>query len=274
MAKIKLIALDLDGTVFNEQKMITQRTRDAIVAAIRKGVVVIPATGRPQAGLPQSFLEIPGVRYALVSNGAAIVDLANEEYIYTDLLTPEDCLRILGLVPHDEVMSEFYVRGTGYTTKEKFALVDQYAPSPVYAEYIKKTRVTVESLEEFLKQDRPPVEKIHLLFLSMQTRQTMREQLEGLGDYLITTAVRNNLEINSATANKGNGILELGKILGIQQDEIMACGDGGNDFDMIAAAGLGVAMENADPRLKEIADFVTLSNEQDGVAVAIEKFVL
>ena len=84
--EIKLIALDLDGTTFNSEKVITERTREAIAEAIKKGVIVMPATGRQKTGLPESFTSIPGVRYALTSNGGAVVDLWEDSMIYADFI--------------------------------------------------------------------------------------------------------------------------------------------------------------------------------------------
>jgi hydroxymethylpyrimidine pyrophosphatase-like HAD family hydrolase len=89
-----------------------------------------------------------------------------------------------------------------------------------------------------------------------------------------TSALGNNVEVNAVGADKGLGLLKLGEILGISRDEIMACGDGTNDSSMILAAGVGVAMGNAVDEVKAIADYITLTNDEDGVAKAIEKFVL
>ena len=83
-----------------------------------------------------------------------------------------------------------------------------------------------------------------------------------------------NLEINAPGVNKGMGLIQLGRLLGIEREEIMACGDGNNDLMMLKEVGFGVAMANGADEVKEVADYITLSNEEDGVAAAIEKFVL
>ena len=270
---IKLIGLDLDGTVFNNKKEITARTKEAILRAIDEGVVVVPTTGRPRAGLPKEFIEIPNIRYAITSNGASIIDLSTGESVYQNLMSAEMVYGILDSLPTDVIMTEVYIKGFGYAEQNKLDHLEKYTPSEQYAAYIRSSRNPVDNICKFVKETQLPIEKIHLLFAEPETKTNTLKQLQNVSDIYITTGISNNLEINSKTANKGNGLLELGKILGIKQQEIMACGDSGNDYDMIVAAGLGVAMENADDRIKAAADFVTASNEEDGVAYAIERFV-
>lgn len=274
--KIRMIGLDLDGTVFNEAKEITQPVREAIEAAIDRGVVVLPATGRPRTGLPEAFLSIPGVRYALTSNGAAIIDLATEERIYEDCI---DAVVAAGLVERMlgyEGLAETYMDGQCYSDRNNFdQAMDFYDISEPLKVYMRKTRILVDHLPEFIADMKRPVEKLHMLFGDMDVRAQAFEGLRGAyPDYNITSAVSVNMEINAPTCNKGSGLIALGKVLGIAPEEIMACGDSGNDYPMICAAGFSVAMGNAEEKIKQAADFVTKTNEEDGVAWAIRRFVL
>ena len=95
-----------------------------------------------------------------------------------------------------------------------------------------------------------------------------------LGNLSISDSMGTNLEINAPGVNKGMGLIQLGRLLGIEREEIMACGDGLNDLAMLRAVGFGVAMANGNEEVKKYADYVTGSNDEDGVAKAIEKFVL
>lgn len=109
MQQIRLVALDLDGTVFNDQKEITPRTLAAIQAALQKGVVVLPATGRTVAGVPDQFINIPGVRYALTSNGASVVDLQTQEKLVNLPFDAALAQRAYDVVaPFGGMMSIFY----------------------------------------------------------------------------------------------------------------------------------------------------------------------
>ena len=118
------------------------------------------------------------------------------------------------------------------------------------------------------------VDKIQALFTSVEDRDAARKDIEEVPGIEITGALPMNLEINAAGVNKGKAMIELGKVLGISREEIMAFGDGNNDLKMLKEVGTGVAMENAIPSLKEAADYVTLSNDEEGVAKFIEKYVL
>ena len=111
--KIRMIGLDLDGTVFNNEKMITEHTREVLAEAIRQGVVVLPATGRPECGLPEQFLAIPGVRYALTSNGARIIDLVKRKVIYSQLLPWETAAAVIDEVNTWEHSWSVHVRRRG-----------------------------------------------------------------------------------------------------------------------------------------------------------------
>lgn len=117
------------------------------------------------------------------------------------------------------------------------------------------------------------LDKVHAIFANSEEVKAARKRLEEL-DVVISGSIGSNLEMNAPGVHKGEGLLILGKLLGIEREEIMACGDGGNDLEMIKTAGLGVAMDNATDEVKAAADYITCSNEEDGVAKAIEKFVL
>ena len=120
-----------------------------------------------------------------------------------------------------------------------------------------------------------PVDKIQALFVSQEEkRAAFAEVKEKVPELAVCGALYNNLEANAKEARKGIALMKLGEILGISRDEIMACGDGSNDIEMIREAGLGVAMSNSIDEVIEAADYVTLSNDEDGAAKAIEKYVL
>lgn len=275
MNKIRMIGLDLDGTVFNNNKEITLRTRQAMEAAIRQGVVVLPATGRPRSGLPEEFLKIPGVRYALTANGGRIVDLQTEQPIYECLIPWEMTQEIIEELDACKDGSwEVYYDGVCYVDKDAYTFVQHPDMTPAMIEYIKKSRIFKPDLREHMRKNKIGVEKLHMVFPNTEKRNRMMEQLKRHKDLDISFATSFNLEIIYAKSGKGNGLLELGKILGIKQEEIMACGDAPNDWDMLKKAGVAVVMDNADEETKKLASFVTKSNEEDGVAYAIEKFVL
>lgn len=198
MSKIKLVAMDLDNTLLDSEKQISKHTEEVLKEAIRRGVYIVPATGRIFKAIPEFLRDIPGVRYAVCCNGATVYDQ---------------------------------------------------------------------------KEDKIGIEKISVFFDDMEERETARQELIEKNIASVSSSLGNNIEINQIGCDKGDGLLHLAEQIGLSMDEVMACGDAGNDTMMIKAVGTGVVMENGQPDLKEIADFVTKTNNEDGVAYAIEKLV-
>ncbi len=142
-------------------------------------------------------------------------------------------------------------------------------------EYMRTTRRRVPDVEAMFHEKKMAVDKLQALFRDTETRDlAMKEVKEKVQGAAVTSALGNNIEANGEDAQKGIALLKLGEILGIKKDEIMAFGDGSNDMDMIRRVGFGVAMENGIDEIKEAADYITVTNDEHGVAKAIEKFVL
>lgn len=274
--EIKLIALDLDGTTFNSDKIITERTKKAIAAAIEKGVIVIPATGRPKNGLPESFISISGVRYALTSNGGSVVDLKEDKMIYGDFIPYQTACRVIDKLLKIDALIEFYHGGIAYADQASYdkALHAYHNFPDWFKEYIKTSRTPVNDLRERVYSGKFNIEKMLASFNDMSLRQKLFDEMHDDPELSVVFGNSFNVEITAATANKGHTLLKFGEKLGITADQIMVCGDTMNDRTMFEAAGLAVAMGNADEDIKAMADDITLSNDEDGVAAAIEKYIL
>lgn len=276
---IKLIGLDLDGTVFDDDKKISYRTMNAIKKAIEKGIIVVPATGRPIIGVPNEILTLEGIEYALTANGAAIYKLHPKRCIFHDCLEEHMCADIITMLNKYDVMADAFIDGMGYVEKAKQDKNMDYSMPEVIRKYILATRKAVPNLVEFIINHSRPVEKLTVNFKtredgSLSWKEEIQKELEQFSQLTVVSGISTNLEITKDTATKGNGLLELGKQLGIDKEQIMACGDSGNDKEMLEKVGFGVAMENASEDVKLVADYITKSNQEDGVAFAIEQFVL
>lgn len=272
--QIKMIGLDLDGTVLTDKKELTPRTIKAIEQAIRVGVIVLVATGRPWMGIPEELRSFPGMRYALTSNGARVIDTETGKVIEECLLSPELAKKTLEICGKYDTLLEVYFDGQGYGQREKMERVERYHKNPNMWEYTRKTRIPVEDVFGLVERENRGLDKVQALFADMDERRLAWEELETVEGLEPVGSLKYNIEVNAAGVNKGTGLVNLGKILGIRREEIMACGDGDNDTIMLREVGFGVAMANAEEQVKEAADYITLSNEEDGVAEAIEKFVL
>lgn len=272
---IRMVGLDLDGTLLNSNKVFTEYSKEVITKALRQGVIVLPATGRPATGIPKEVMEFPGIRYALTSNGARVLDLQDEKVLYERLISYEAGGRLLEILKKYDALLEIYYDGTGYAAERDLDRVERYMPSAPMVNYILNTRQPVEDVFEMYHREHRPLDKIQALFASQEDkREAFKEVGEKLPEITICGALHNNLEANAKEARKGVALVKLGELLGIPREEIMACGDGSNDIEMIREVGFGVAMSNAIDEVKEAADYVTLSNDEDGVARVIEKYVL
>ncbi len=266
---IKLIGLDLDGTTLNDKKEITPRVRAAIEGAIRAGIVVLPATGRVRTSIPPEFLAIPGVRYALCANGALVYNLSTGETLISDCFSRQTALALYELLAGTNTLLGVFVGGEVCSGPYDFSsLHGQYDEELI--RYLQATRKTVSNVRQLILESPLPVEKISMLFPRMEDRAVVLRMLEGRSDCQLTASMPNNLEANAAGVNKGDALLKLGRLLGFERSQVMAVGDGLNDAEMLEKVGWGVAMANSMPETLAVADWVTASNEEDGVAVAIE----
>lgn len=276
------IGLDLDGTVFNNKKQISDKVIDSIKSAIDFGFVVAPVTGRPTNGLPVEFMEIPGVTYAITANGATALrftDYKNNEFeiLHSDLMKEDKVIEILEILEDYVCVPDCFVNGRGHMPTYAKEMVPRLGLTKEMTEYILSLRDFYDDLKDYVRDIHDTVEKITINFYlnedGLVEKERAREALLKVKDIKIVSGAKHNLEINNSTVGKGEGILRLCEKLSIPKERTCAIGDDENDLDMIVKTGFGVAMDNASDEIKKQADFVTLSNEDDGVAMAIERFI-
>ncbi|MDR1801611.1 MAG: Cof-type HAD-IIB family hydrolase [Lachnospiraceae bacterium] len=272
-SKIKMIAMDLDGTLLTGVKEITPRTREVLLRASKAGYMILAATGRPASGIPKVIAEFPGIRYAVTSNGARIVDLIENKVLSQHLLSYESAAFLIDLLKDYDALSEIYYDGLGFVEESQFRRLEHYFRKAAHINYFRTTRLSVPNLMEKFEAEHRDLDKFQAVFVNESDRDEVIEILKDRPDVECSSSLENNIEVNGGGVHKGMALIELGEILGIKKDEILAFGDGTNDRLMISEVGIGVAMGNADITVKEAADYVTLSNEEDGVAAFLEKFI-
>ncbi len=269
---IRLIALDMDGTVLLEDKTISPRTKAAITAALAQGVQVVPATGRAGNGILPEFLEVARSRYAITANGARVVDLQTGECLLEALMPQDIAIVAFDALQKYECVLDMFQDGKGYSTKENLALNNRLLPKNLL-EYVNSTRYVVEDMRTFLLEQTKGIEKWTMFFADDADRVKAWAEMQALGFEPVSSLPR-NMELSAPGVSKGHALSVLAEKIGVPMCQTMACGDGGNDLAMIVQAGIGVAMENGMEAVKAAADYVADSNENDGVAKAIERFVL
>ncbi len=271
--RIKMIALDMDGTLLNDEKEITPYTKEVLEKAMEEGVVVLACTGRPVTAIPVEFSVLKGVKYAISSNGSRILDVEEDKVLFEQLLDGEDTMKLVSIVEKYDTYREVFWDGRGYSTKQMEEKLSCYLSEPM-CNYIRNTRIFVEDLNSLIREKNRGCDKLHIAFADMEERSHAIQEILELGAFELESAMEKSIEITAPGINKGTGIIRLGKILGIEKEEIMAVGDGMNDVSMLREVGFPVAMSNGVEEVKGLAKYITESNNEDGVAKAIEKFVL
>ncbi len=271
--KIRLIALDLDGTLLNSQKDLSRRNEKALMKCVEKGIYVVPCTGRIWNGMPDFIRQFPGIRYAITVNGAMVEDVEKHQVLSEEKMHWVQAKEILELARDFATMYDVYVDGQGIGELRFMENMDRYGLSPELQKMIRRTRKAVEDLPSEVARLGRPVEKVNYFFYDSEERGRARKALLARGDVVVSSSFPNNLEINAPGATKGGALLRLAAYLGIDPKQTMGFGDGENDMTLIQEAGIGVAMGNAVDALKAKADYVTGNNDEDGVAAALEHFI-
>lgn len=272
--KTRMIGMDLDGTLLTTQKELTPYTKDVLKRAVDQGIIVMPATGRPLGGLPKELLNFPGIVYAVTANGGRVVDIRTGESLYECLVPADVASQIMDVFEHYDTLREIYYDGMGFAQEDGLLQIEKYLDSAPMIEYLRSTRRSVPDIRAKLREENRGADKVQGLFVSVKDRDAAKEELKAVPGIEITGALEKNIEVNAKGVNKGKAMVRLGEMLGIRREEIMAFGDGLNDQQMLKEVGTGVAMSNAREEVKEAADHITLSNDEEGVARFIEEYVL
>lgn len=266
---IKLVAIDIDGTLLNSQHQITTEVHTAIQDAKKAGVKIVIATGRPISGV-RAILEELNLTdtgdYVITFNGGLVQDAATAEDVVKETLSYDDYLDIellarkLKLPMHASTKQGMYTanRNIGKYTIYESMLVD----SPVF--YRTPEEMADKEIVKIMLVDEPDIldEKIKLIPPSFFNK------------YNISKSAPFYLEITPKTASKGKAIQYLAEYLGLTLDQTMAIGDQENDRSMLEMVHNPVVMENGTAELKKIAKYITKSNQESGVAHAIREWVL
>ena len=267
--KYKLLVLDIDGTLTNEKKEITRHTKQTILRMQKAGVKVVLASGRPAYGVEPTARELELEQYGgfiLSYNGGRIVDCSTGRTIYEKTIPHKLMGGIYGQV-HDLNAALMTYEGDRIITEKP---QDAYVAKESFINKMK-----VKGVGNFLEYVTFPVVKC-LVAADGGYLATVEEKLKGyFGSQLsIYRSEPYFLEIMPKDIDKASSLERLRLLLGLEREGIAACGDGLNDISMIQYAGLGIAMANAQEAVKKVCDFVTKSNEEEGVAYAIDRFIL
>ena len=292
---IRLVALDLDGTLLNHEAKVTPRTLAALQAAADCGVAIVPTTGRPLGNLPPVVAQLPGVRYAITSNGAAVWDLGDDPLsaVYSrysnaaEHHTTEPVCLLHRLMPVETARAAFALfmeyRGgmgvfcNGYSVKDQ-ASVD-FAAARWARMHSTEARqpddgrfLVVRDLNEWMSRHAHEVEKQCLFFAEQEQVTEALQRFRAMPGIEVVQGSPENIEVTAAGVDKGEAVLALADQLGIDRAATLAVGDSENDRAMLEKAGVSAVMANGIPEVKALADYVSEADcDHDGVAEILEK---
>ena len=268
----KLVAIDIDGTLITDNKEVTPRTIETIKEASRKGIKVIICSGRSFYRL-EKYVEEVGLKKenqcSICFNGGMIVENTTKNIIYSQHLDTEEVKELIQLGKTLELPMMIYAKDTHYTEK----IPDIIKQNDKNLEGLNLKVVHFDEIN-FNKEENY-IYKVCFIDKPEKIKEKRKEiPKELIEKYEVTSSIPEYIEIVKKGIKKSEGIKAVMQIYGIKQEEVMAIGDGENDVEMLKFAGLGVAMENASDYVKGFADVITTSNNNDGVANAIEKYIL
>lgn len=292
----KLLVLDMDGTLLNENQKISKENIVAIGKAKQLGVKIVIASGRTIQGI-ENYLEeldlLSDDNYSVVCSGALVLNNTKEKIIQSNPLSYEEFNYVFDLVKQLDITLNMYsdesilIHSSNYFSR--FDAIANNLPLKImdFNALDKDTLITKIML---INEDLSMAEEMKALYpgiivkdISIQAKEGYNRELfkdisklpmEFLDKFTVSKVTPFNVEVMKKSANKRAGLEKLAEELKIKPHEIICIGDSGNDKQMIEYAGLGVAMGNAFPEIKEIADYVTFTNKENGVAHVIDKFIL
>lgn len=265
----RVLALDLDGTLTNSKKVITDKTKTAIKNAIEQDVSIVLASGRPVLGIQRladelRLSELGG--YILAYNGGHIIDCKTGKDIVR---------RIVPREYYQDICECAHTFGVNALTYDDFGVVAESEDAPYVIKEAYNNTIPirkVENLQRFVDYD---VTKFMIVGEPAKLEPALKcMQSKFKGKLSVFLSEPYFTEIGPLGVEKASALGHLLDYLGTNREHLMACGDGLNDIPMLKYAGFAVAMDNAYPETKAVADYISLSNEEDGVAYAINRFIL
>ncbi len=272
--KIRLAAFDMDGTLLNSRKELTQHTLEALREADRAGILLVPATGRYFAAMPEQIRTLPFLKYAIVLNGAEVRDVRAGKSIVQYYLPNDGALELCAYLDTLPVLYDCYIEDHGYMTASHYEKIDTWIIDDRIRTFVKSIRSPVPCLKDKIRDYGKGLQKMQIFPGDPELRERLFQELPKRFPFLVLSAsCPENIELNAVGADKGSALRGLAAAIGLDLSETVSFGDGLNDIPMLQAAGTGVAMANAEPEVLAAADAVTLSCDEDGVAVYLENLI-
>lgn len=270
----KLIVVDMDGTLLNSQKEVSERNKKAVKEALNSGVNVAIATGRIYTSA-RFYAKLLGIYTPIIAcNGALIRDFRNNRPIYCNSIKQEDSINIAQICKKHNVYFHFYDDERFFVEKLGYTSLKYYQCDEKNAEEDQIHFVKIENTVDYLEKNDIEILKFVIIDDNMEKLKNVKKELQEINTLEISKSWYNNIEVMTKGVSKGKAVGKLREIYQLKREEIIAFGDNYNDLSMKDYVGTFVAMGNGEEIVKQQAGFITTSNDEDGVAIGIEKLVL
>lgn len=268
---IRLVAVDVDGTLVTADQRVLPRVKDAVQLAVDHGIQLVLCTGRSAGECWYVLEQLPQIRYAVTYTGSMVQDLKTGAVLYHCPLQADDLRIIYDRLRQYDGLWSLFADGKVYNPRAQMAQFGRYYPEEL-RELFEHSHTYVDDMDRLIAERTEPVEKVYISYCSKEESARARAAAAKL-PYYATGAGFADLEVMNPATNKGLALGALAETLGIAQSEVLAIGDSSNDAAMLAYAGVGVAMANGEEPLKKSADRIAPSNEEGGVADILEMAV-
>lgn len=269
---VRLIAVDLDGTLLDGRNRIAGRSIRILQKALDMGIYVVPATGRCIGLLPKELQALVGLRYAVTENGALTWDFQKEQEWRRISLPPDQAAAVLKLTGGMNAYAEVFCHGQAYADIRCLDGIERSALGGNFIRYFTEDHNFLRDLDREWKL-LSEAEKVNLYFADSSDAERVRRCLETDRSISVSTSIGGNVEVAAAGADKGRALGELADMLLVDRKDILAFGDNENDLGMFKIAGTAVAMGNAGETIRAAADFVAGTNDELGAAIFLEKIL-
>lgn len=278
MSQIKLISLDLDGTLLDSNREIPTDNVKALNKARNEGVTIIISTGSPFELIPFNLLEKLDIDFAITANGSAIYNYKTAQCMYEDTIEAEEQKLLLDFLVSKDIHMDIFIDGKGYTPLKCKTVIEKLSVPASRKEYLRNNRTWLDNPIEYIEHNKLHIQKITINFYpdskgTLVDYEEVKSYVKNREKLNLTTGVKCNLEITKAGVDKGVAIEKLSEIVAISLKDMMAFGDSLNDLPLLKKVGLGIAMENAMDEVLDELDLVTETNNECGVAKGIRRWM-
>lgn len=288
----RLVAIDLDGTLLNSYGEVSEKNKQAIQKAIKKGTEVVLASGRPIMSVKNLANEIGCDHYIICGNGAITYDIPKEEILYNRFLEKAKVLQIIKICEENSIFYNVYTKDTILTKNLNYNILFYHQENASKPENRKTHISIIQNIPEYIQNRKEEdylkiticdndkvvfgsiirklrtIKNVDVLDVAHMSRKIIKDGTNNVSmEYYYT-------EITNTKVDKWQAIENLIQKQNIKPEEVMTIGDNINDAEMVKKAGLGIMMQNAAPYIQEMADVIVKNNDNDGVAEAIETYIL